>query len=465
MGQGAFFLFLAGFIGLVLVFLTPPFQVPDEPSHFLRAYQVSTGRLYPERLDNGLGGFVPSSLLSAINTIDASGVVCNPSKRIDSGSAFNLFGEPIDESVTRPCVFANYSPLTYMPQAIGIKLASLFYPNPLALLYAGRMANLMFFLLSMYFAIRTIPVQKSVLALIGLMPMTMFLAASVSSDVFTISVSMLFFAVTVGAALNEGPVKFGELVTIILLAMCIGQCKHGAYWPLVGMVLAIPPEKLGGLARFVVFSLCVVFASLIPSLAWFLYIKRLGEGFLIVKQTVGDPLGFILSHPLDYLAIFLRTFYFQFAGLCRMFVGILGWLDTMLPKFVTIAYLLAILTASITHDRRNNYPVGLFQRSIGLLVGVGAIIAVGTGLFIAWPQEDMQVLAGLQGRYFIPLAPYFLFLLCNRMDFQAVRYLTMTIPFVISVTWLVTFVTLYYRYWSNNPTPQIWRWLGVYGFG
>jgi Predicted membrane protein (DUF2142) len=32
---------LAG--GLLLVFVTPPFQVPDEPAHFFRAYQVATG--------------------------------------------------------------------------------------------------------------------------------------------------------------------------------------------------------------------------------------------------------------------------------------------------------------------------------------------------------------------------------------------------------------------------------------
>ena len=94
-----------------MVFLSPPSQVPDEPSHFLRAYQVSTGRLSPERLENGLGGFVPSSLLYAINTIDASGVVCNPSKRINSGSAFNLFGEPIDQTAAQNCTFANYNPL------------------------------------------------------------------------------------------------------------------------------------------------------------------------------------------------------------------------------------------------------------------------------------------------------------------------------------------------------------------
>jgi hypothetical protein len=35
------FAWVALLIGALLVALTPPFQVPDEPNHFYRAYQVA----------------------------------------------------------------------------------------------------------------------------------------------------------------------------------------------------------------------------------------------------------------------------------------------------------------------------------------------------------------------------------------------------------------------------------------
>jgi hypothetical protein len=41
------FLPFAIVFGLVMTFLTPPFQSPDEPAHFFRAYQVSDFKILP----------------------------------------------------------------------------------------------------------------------------------------------------------------------------------------------------------------------------------------------------------------------------------------------------------------------------------------------------------------------------------------------------------------------------------
>jgi hypothetical protein len=56
------FLWLGGFFGLLFLFLTPPMQVPDEPAHFLRAWQISEGNLFADREDNRVGGWMPLSL-------------------------------------------------------------------------------------------------------------------------------------------------------------------------------------------------------------------------------------------------------------------------------------------------------------------------------------------------------------------------------------------------------------------
>ena len=43
----AVFAGLALLFGSIFVFLIPPFQSPDEPNHFLRAFQVSEGVFFP----------------------------------------------------------------------------------------------------------------------------------------------------------------------------------------------------------------------------------------------------------------------------------------------------------------------------------------------------------------------------------------------------------------------------------
>src|SRR5689334_2713329 len=57
--DGAVPYFVCGALGVLpLVFLTPPFQVPDEQYHFYRAYQISELSLRGEVRDNLAGAFL-----------------------------------------------------------------------------------------------------------------------------------------------------------------------------------------------------------------------------------------------------------------------------------------------------------------------------------------------------------------------------------------------------------------------
>src|SRR5438034_2263054 len=52
--------------GLLLLVLTPPFQVPDEPSHFYRAYAISEGH-FTARLQRGSPGeMLPAAIYEVV---------------------------------------------------------------------------------------------------------------------------------------------------------------------------------------------------------------------------------------------------------------------------------------------------------------------------------------------------------------------------------------------------------------
>jgi hypothetical protein len=57
--------------GTILVLLVPPFQVPDEPSYFFRAYQISAGRLVPTWEDNVGRGALPASIIQVFQPFSA----------------------------------------------------------------------------------------------------------------------------------------------------------------------------------------------------------------------------------------------------------------------------------------------------------------------------------------------------------------------------------------------------------
>ena len=53
------YIYISLVFGLLFVFIVPPFQSPDEDSHFKKAYQVSKGHLYPSIRKNVAGNYFP----------------------------------------------------------------------------------------------------------------------------------------------------------------------------------------------------------------------------------------------------------------------------------------------------------------------------------------------------------------------------------------------------------------------
>ena len=71
--------FLLGLLGaLPLVALTPPFQVPDESQHFLRAYQLSELRIGAIVQDGETKAMLPSSLIELIERFLGTRAVLAP---------------------------------------------------------------------------------------------------------------------------------------------------------------------------------------------------------------------------------------------------------------------------------------------------------------------------------------------------------------------------------------------------
>ena len=58
--------------GLVMLIITPPFEAPDEPHHFMRAYQISQGQLLPTFRNNKGGDELPESILLISRPFDVS---------------------------------------------------------------------------------------------------------------------------------------------------------------------------------------------------------------------------------------------------------------------------------------------------------------------------------------------------------------------------------------------------------
>ncbi len=402
--------------GALLLVITPPFQAPDEQVHFYRAYQVSDGGFVAEKRDGQSGGWLPESLPAV--TARFMGLAFHPESKTTFDAIRMAFSIPLDRSMRRFVDFENttvQTPISYLPQSLGIRLGTAFDLGPLTLLYLGRGANLIASLLIILLAIRMAPIFKWVFVLLALMPMAVFQMASVSADAFTNAIAFLFTAMILRLALTDSRVDARALAALLVASVFLCLSKL-AYSAVILLFLAVPVSRLGGWRRYL-----AMFAVLVCVNA-----AALG-GWVFVMQDVYVPipwiahvdpaaqLRWIAAHPMQFAGMLLDRFTGPGAGaLWDLMVGrLLGWLDTPIPYAAIKSYQFVLIAAAL-FDSRGEIHVGARMKIVALAVLIVGLAMVGTLLYLQGHPVGANYLTDVHGRYLIPLSPLLLLLLYNR---------------------------------------------------
>ncbi|HEX2223860.1 MAG TPA: DUF2142 domain-containing protein [Thermoanaerobaculia bacterium] len=403
------FFLLAGLLfGILLVFVTPPFQVPDEPAHFYRAWGVAEGKLVIARGQGGVGAELPASLprLAWALTGDMPG---HPEVKTSRRQILAWLGSPLDPAARIFVAFPNtalYTFVPYVPQAVAFGAGRALGAPPLVSFYGARLLNLLVSTLLIAFAIRQAPALRWLLATVALTPMATFQRASISADAVTIAVGFVLGAVAARLAWGDEPTA-GErrrgFGTLILAAAVLCLCKP-AYVPLVAVAFLIPAARLPWGRRAPAFLLYAVLVGL--AFAAGMANARVGQ--TLVREGVGvDSQAQIrdsLAEPVRFLGIVARDYLVEHGG--RYFaqmVGQLGWLDTKLPMAFLALYLGMIAAVGLADG--GEVRVAAWQRGILLLAVAGALVLLSASQYALWTPYGADRVEGLQGRYFLPVAP------------------------------------------------------------
>ncbi len=334
----------------------------------------------------------------------------------------------------------------YFPQAIGMFIGKIFHGSPLSLLYIGRVFNLLFSIVIIYLAIRITPFFKWIFLLLGLMPMTLSLCASLSKDAMIISLAFLLIALFLRFAYDQ-PKKIStkDLVILFIVSFLVATTRS-IYAILIGMFLLIPVYKIGSLKKYI-----IIFMSLIITVFLATQIETLKPLFQpqiatsSIQSTINLPLAasapsastpaekfkgsdlpqvqkdinyieqthFILHNPIQYLGIMFNSLFIIKRTLyLDSFIGILGWLNQPLPKWHINLYLWILLITALMYSSKE-IEIGLTNKLIILTVFITGVILIETGQYLLWTPVGQNYIEGVQGRYFIPYAPLFFLLLYN----------------------------------------------------
>jgi uncharacterized membrane protein len=320
------------------------------------------------------------------------------------GEITGMFGKPLDPDNRIPLYgVVLYNPVVYAAPATVMALGRALGLSPAALLYLGRIANLVLWSAISWLAIRLAPCRKWTLAVLSLTPMSVSQAASLSADAPTNAVALLLLAAVARTWVpSVVPLSWTQSFGLFALASLLGFVKAG-YWPLATLLLLVSPQRFRLRWQYAALLLATVLCLAISSLVWIAVVRAADP-----PPTPGtDPAGqlaWILDHPFALPGILASTFASYGLEFGESFIGILGHLVVFLPSTAYLAYGgLLLATTAIEKD-----PLRLIdarKRVFLLLLFLVTTIVLMTMGYVGWCKVGAPQVDGFQGRYLAPLAP------------------------------------------------------------
>lgn len=363
--------------------LTPPMQSPDEVAHYWRATAVATGQLIPHKVEGKPSAMIPADARDLVfhTWMEMAGRdVRYETERFQR--AWTL--RPSTDTV-RLSFPAFYTFVPYVPQATAIALTRWFRAPTLVSFYAARMANALAGVLLVMAAMRLAPAAAWVFGAVGLTPMFLYLCGSFSADVVTIGLAFCTAAAGLRAAARPRAL-FAFLLTL----------AKPAYF-LIGVAPALRRALVLGLI-----VIGVVIAAWTTRAAY--YPMRPD-----VVTDAPQQLEHVKRAPHRFVVLAARDYAQNIDQYYEHFIGRLGWLDIGLPRFVRWMFgLLFLYIAGATAVELTA------QRRLLLLAAfLGTLLIVSLSQYLIWTAVGANEIHGIQGRYFLPVAPLLL-LACSR---------------------------------------------------
>ncbi|NQU31862.1 MAG: DUF2142 domain-containing protein [Bacteroidetes bacterium] len=399
------YLFFSISFGLLFLTISPPITGPDEGGHFYRSYQISQGNFFkvnqtvPKSLQTILhrGFLYPNKKTSIDSILSLHKIILQPEEKINSWT---------------------YDPvIPYIPQAMGIAVGRIMNVPPTGLLYLGRLFNLLVSILILYTAIKTTPIGSWIFFLISLMPMSLYLMASLSHDGMTISLSFLLIALLLKYALNNTQIlKIRQVYFLFFIAILLALCKPPYF--LTGILfLLIPVKRIGSLKKYITTFIIFMVILMTTYPAWYSIRGLLTTIPLmhlpLVYFQFGAPnpqIMFLLSNIFEFIQLMFTDIFIHHRDLyLTSFYANFGLLELPLPKMMVLTFLgLTLLTTIVTPTI--NINLSWWKKFCIFLVFIGCVVMIEVAAYLYFTPGGVSFINGVQGRYFIPITPLFFLL-------------------------------------------------------
>lgn len=452
-----FFLFFSIVFGTLFISVTPPFQVPDEINHFYKIYQISDGVFLSEKIDGRLGGYVPKSFVEITHPF--LHLRWNANAKTQILTTIQQFSVSLHEEDKVFVDFPNtavYTPVSYVPQSFIVFVLKTINTPPMYIFYITKLFMLLFWSICIWYIIKIIPVYKWLFALLALLPMSLYINSSFSADVVTTILAFMFLGLVLKHIFNNETIKIKEYAVLLLIAILLASAKF-VYIPIILLFFLLRKKKVEIFGSFYWSFALMLLLTFCTALFWSkivnhiyipyeVYNPNYRDGIDLVKcANIKGQMNYIINNGSYILDVFGKSICSSFDMYYRGYIGTFGWVDTNIPySIINLFYGLLFLVA--VFENNVGLRFGIEKKIILVTVFLTTIILVLLSQHLAWDCVGTDLIANIQGRYFIPVFPLF-FVLFNGFN----NKYNMVIIVPIAVFFLLSYSTyvLCNRYYAT----------------
>lgn len=430
--------------GLVFTFFVPPFQKPDEVVHFLNAISIN------RNLDIKTGD---TKILKRLDEYVAG----NQTNRIAFSYSSKypwklaLHKDPSNELIEYSPSLSLTNFISYLPASVGINLGA-FSPYPAVSFYLGRLFNLLFFVVSLYFSLKILGKSRLVLYPYLLVPMLWFQVTSISYDVVPLGLGLLLFSYFLSLFMSKESDNRKFLIFTVLCFLFL--ISKSGYYPIILLPLLFILNKWKKLEKkkkilYLIYLFLLFTASFFSHRSNFLAAKN----FVYSEYDAVAQLNLVKSNPLYLVDVFKSTLHADMADFwLKSFFGIFGWLDYSLNfvSYIVIALLLFYFIYKYIKSERVKNISWFSIIFLGLIIFGGIFLVIFSFYFI-WSHVGSKMITGVQGRYFLVYFPFLIFWLKLLHDkIGNVKFKNLFLALGIGIIFYQIVSTTYYRYYDYS---------------
>lgn len=394
------FILIAVPLSLIYLILFPPWTIPDATAHYMATYRISNRLLGYDKTEEWLGRAEDRDTFNKIWNMTSG--EANPNMQSYVDEVYNFAVCASDTRRADMPIHADhmkyYSVINYWPQVLGLTIGRVLGLSSILCIYLARLFITAFYIWACYHAIKITPVGKSIFFLIPLLPTSLMVSGSFSYDAMVL-ITTLNFVANIFALSKDYNSKWRLIETIVWIFL-VGAVKGGGYLLMLPMVLVLLgiPEKKKKLQAILSVSLSGLF-----SVVLFDKILQIGQTFfqLGYEGTEKMTASFAYKHPFGYFKMLTATYLNDLNELSLSMVGTrLGWLELVVPSLLVLMMAAAICIYALVEKD----DISLNKRGRCLCILTVCLTLVFTPMMLlSWTNKGSTTIAGLQGRYYLPI--------------------------------------------------------------